>query len=128
MLAESCHLLPSNKWFPTLLPAVWCHLPSIPFTLRPHHTSSLQSPFFPFNVGREGGKGQRTGEESIQRVGLSVPGGRGQHGDCLMSATSLLGPVSWLHPKQGQSQLPARALDLHCAWLPQVVLKEPDVV
>lgn len=45
-----------------------------------------------------------------------------------MSPTSFLAPASWLRPEQGQSQLPAKASHLHRAWLPQVVLEEPDVV
>lgn len=54
----------------------------VPCRLRPHHTSNLQNPFFPFNVGKECGKGQRAGEGSILRVGLSILGMRGQDGDC----------------------------------------------
>lgn len=65
-LVESCHLLSSNKLFPTLLPAGQCHLGGggvgVPCRLRPHHTSNLQNSFFPFNVGG-GSAGRDRGQE-----------------------------------------------------------------
>lgn len=95
-LAESPGLhLPINV-FPALRPScvLLCGgiLPTSPCRLRPHHTSNLQNPIFPFNVGRGAGKGQRAGLGGIQKVGLRVPGMRGPEGDWLSAPTSLLGP------------------------------------